>query len=174
MSENWKYLPGNNVVFRTRGSVSESMSVDAREFVAWLADGNVPDPADGPNLDELKQTLTKQIDDKFEAIYRHFTRFKDEYQAGEVAARAYKAAGYTGAVSVYISSYAQGASVSNQVAADTIITQADAAYAMIPQLRAIRMQKYDVLSASTEAGIKASYDNVMAQVTPFLNSLGLS
>lgn len=173
MTINWKYLPGNTVVFRTDEQGTYSMSVEAQEFLAWLDEGNVPLPADEPDLQSAKADMVKEIDERFEAIYGYFTRFKDEYQAGEAAARAYKAAGYSGAVSVFISSYAQAANISNRAAADTIIAQADAAYVLIPTLRAIRMKKYNVLATATLADAKTLFNNLMGEVAPIAATIGL-
>ena len=94
--------------------------------------------------DAVGAALGKQIDDTAEAVYKIASRFSDEYKAREAAAIAYKAAGYKGDVSSYISSFAQSAAVSNQQATDTIVAQSAAFRGAQEMLGALRMKKFAI------------------------------
>ena len=94
--------------------------------------------------DAVGAALGKQIDDTAEAVYKIASRFSDEYKAREAAAIAYKAAGYKGDVSGYISSFAQSAAVSNQQATDTIVAQSAAFRGAQERLGALRMKKFAI------------------------------
>ena len=85
--------------------------------------------------------LAKQIDDAAVAVYKIASRFGDEYKAREAAAIAFKAAGYKGDVSGYISSFAQSSGVSNQQATNTIVAQSAAFRGALEMLGALRMKK---------------------------------
>ena len=110
--------------------------------------------------DAVGAALGKQIDDTAEAVYKIASRFSDEYKAREAAAIAYKAAGYKGDVSSYISSFAQSAAVSNQQATDTIVAQSAAFRGAQEMLGALRMKKFairklaetDIEVAQTQTG----------------------
>jgi hypothetical protein len=105
------------------------------------------------------------------AIYTTWTRFQQEYLQRETAARAYKAAGYTGDVSIWISGFSTASGKTPQEAADLIIAQADGLYAALSTLGALRMRKYEVLTASdsdtalaAHATITAAIDTVAAAI----------
>ncbi len=84
------------------------------------------------------------IDDTSEMVINKWTRFTTEYEESEKAAIEYKAAGYEGDVSIFITSYADAAGVSYQEATDTILIQADGLRNLQAQLRAQRMRKYEL------------------------------
>jgi hypothetical protein len=91
-------------------------------------------------------------------------RFSQEYLSREDAARAYKAANYTGDVSVWISSFSNAAGMSTQQAADLIITQADNLHGALAALGALRMRKYEVLYASDSDAATAAHAAITAAI----------
>jgi hypothetical protein len=44
----WKLTPKGNAVYRVNGDLFESKTLDDPEYLAWLAQGNTPTPADAP------------------------------------------------------------------------------------------------------------------------------
>lgn len=104
------------------------------------------------------------IDDTVSAVYTKWTRFQKEYDARLQAAEAYAQAGYTGPVSVYISSVADAAGISAQAAADQVIEQATMFEVALEQLGAARMRKFEVKRATDAAGALALQDAIISQI----------
>jgi hypothetical protein len=144
-----------------------------QQFLASQTPAYVPPPPPPPPTDaEQKANWMQRVDQTIGDVLDRFNRFQNGYLARESAARAYKAAGYTGDVDAWISGYATNAGVSLQVAADTIIGQADALRAANMQLDAVqRMRKYAILNAATIADAQAVFDDIMANVTAIAASL---
>lgn len=140
----------------------------------WTYAGGVFSNPDAATLPDFKSKIMRKIDDRFAQIYFAFTRFKDEYEMREAAARAYKAAGYTGAVSAWISSFANASGVSNSVATDTIIAQADAARGAVPILGGLRMRKYEILGAQDIETAQTIADSILAQANTIAGQLGIA
>lgn len=171
---NWKLSADGRVASRSNGVVHESTLTTAPQFLEWVAAGNTPEPADAQDVGAFKRDLIDKIDTRFAQIYTAFTRFKDEYDMREAAARAYKAAGYTGAVSAWISSFSSAAGISTQAAADIIITQADAAHSALPVLGGLRMRKYEVVSAADVGEAQTVADSILAQANTIAAQLGIA
>ncbi|MFT4064263.1 hypothetical protein [Paraburkholderia sp.] len=110
------------------------------------------------------QELADKIDDLVASIYSNWTRFQQEYLLREQAAQTFKDAGYTGDPGTWVSAYAAAAAVTNQAAADTILTQATNLNTALEQLGALRMRKYEVLNAKTADDAAAAYVNVVAAI----------
>jgi hypothetical protein len=170
---NWKLSADGRIASRSNGVVHESTLTTAPDFLEWIAAGNTPDPADAQDISAFKRDLIDKIDTRFAQIYAAFTRFKDEYDMREAAARAYKAAGYTGAVSAWISSFSTAAGISAQAATDTIIAQADAAHSALPVLGGLRMRKYDVLNAVDLQTAQDVTADILAQANAIAAQLGV-
>ncbi len=84
------------------------------------------------------------IDTSAATVTSNWTRFAEEYKEREAAALAYKEAGYSGEVSIYITSFAEPAGITNQAAADLILKQAADLRTLQSQLAAERMRKYEL------------------------------
>lgn len=93
---------------------------------------------------ELIKRLVGSIDNTAANISARWTRFAEEYKEREAAAEAFKAANFTGEVSVYISSFATAAGLDNQSAALLILQQAERLRALQQQLAVQRMRKYEL------------------------------
>jgi len=115
-------------------------------------------------LKSLTTDLAASIDAKVATVYANWTRFQQEYLQREAAARAYKAAGYTGDVSIWISGFANAAGKTSQEAADLIVAQADGLYAALSSLGALRMRKYEVFTASDCDAAFAAHDAISAEI----------
>jgi hypothetical protein len=112
----------------------------------------------------LRTGLVTQIDEAVAAIYGRFTRFAIEYQEREAQAQAYKDAGYTGDVPARVAEFATPAAMPAQAATDLILVQAVNLRAAQGQLSALRMRKYEVLRAATDAQAQAAADTILAAI----------
>lgn len=114
--------------------------------------------------DVIQHSITS-IDNTAAAVTSHWTRFTTEYEESEKAAIEYKAAGYAGDASVFITSYADAAGVTYQQATDTILQQADGLRSLQSALRAERMRKYALKDpALTLDEITALHDDIVANI----------
>lgn len=118
-----------------------------------------------PTLAELKSALIAGVDAKISDIYSRFTRFETEYIQREAAARAFKAAGYTGDAGLWVTAFATNAGLTSHVAADIIIQQADQLRGALEMLAAQRMRKYGITAASDVAAAQALHDDIIAQAS---------
>lgn len=105
------------------------------------------------------------LDSAFGAIYSRFTRFETEYIQRETAARAFKAAGYTGDAGSWVTAFAMNAGLTSHVAADLIIQQADQLRGALELLAAQRMRKYGITAAADAAAAQALHDDIIAQAS---------
>ncbi len=111
------------------------------------------------------ETQIASIDDAAAAEAMKWTRFAEEYKEREAAAIAYKEAGYTGDVSIYITSFSEPAGITNQAAADLILKQADDLRSLQSQLAAERMRKYELKQPDlTLDDIAALRDEIVANI----------
>ncbi|UAX42486.1 hypothetical protein [Pasteurella canis] len=93
---------------------------------------------------EFIKKLVDSIDDTAANIGSKWTRFAEEYKERESAATAFKEAGFTGEVSIYISSFATVAGLDNKSATLLILKQAEGLRALQEQLAVQRMRKYEL------------------------------
>ncbi len=96
------------------------------------------------DIEMLRTNFIKQIDNESATVTTKWTRFAEEYKEREAAALEYKEAGYTGDVSIYITSFADPAGMAYQAATDLILKQADDLRTLQSQLAAERMRKYEL------------------------------
>ena len=95
-------------------------------------------------LAEKRAQLIDEIDKKAETIYSVWTRFEAEYKARKEAAEVFKASGYKGEPSIYITSFATPAGVDNKTATEIILQQAAGLQKLQDHLAALRMRKYEL------------------------------
>lgn len=109
------------------------------------------------------QQLADKVDATIAEIYARWARFEKEYQLRERAALAYKAAGYTGDVSVWISAFAEATNLSARAACDQILSQSAALRVAQEDLGALRMRKYEILPLSEQTALD-KYNEINAQI----------
>ena len=128
---------------------------------AWLT---LPyfEPAPPPPFDRAAASL--QIDDVVAAIYGRFTRFAIEYEDREAQAQAYKDAGYTGPVPPCVAEFATPAGMPAQAATDLILSQSVNLRTAQSALSALRMRKYEVLRAATDAQAQAVAEEILQAI----------
>jgi len=129
----------------------------------WVAQP-IPAPVIAQRSQALRSGLVTQIDEAVAAIYGRFTRFAIEYQEREAQAQAFKDAGYTGAVPAMVSQFATPAGMQAQAATDLILTQAANLRAAQAALSALRMRKYEVLRAESDAQAQAAADAILQAI----------
>lgn len=118
-----------------------------------------------PTLGDVKAALMADVDTKISDIYSRFTRFETEYVQREAAAHAFKAGGYADDAGVWVMAFAGSAGMSAQAATDLIISQADSMRAALQALGALRMGKYGIAAAASEAAAQAVHDGIVEQAT---------
>lgn len=105
-----------------------------------------------------------QIDEAVAAIYGRFTRFQLEYTEREQQAQAFKDAGYTGPVPAMVAQFATPAGIQAQAATDLILAQAVNLRTAQAALSALRMRKYEVLRAQSDAQAQAATDAILQAI----------
>ena len=71
----YKWIEENELVLNTETNTTIPMgngTAAAREFAAWLADGNTPDAAD-PEVEQIKYIPCKDIIERLEALGKYTT-----------------------------------------------------------------------------------------------------
>lgn len=97
--------------------------------------------------------------------------FMEEYKQREAQAQAFADGGYSGAAPARVAEFALPAGLSAQVATNTILAQAAAMRADIGALSELRMRKYEVLRAGTDAAARAVLAEVLALIQPIAERL---
>lgn len=105
-----------------------------------------------------------QIDSIVAAIYARFTRFQIEYAEKEAAAKAYVLAEYTGEPEAWVKDYATSAGLTYKQAADAILTEATRWREALPQLGALRVQKYLVLNAENITLAREEFERIQEAI----------
>jgi hypothetical protein len=121
--------------------------------------------------DVQRERWTAAVDDTVAAVLGKFTRFQMGYTQREAAAVAYRAAGYTGDPTIWITRFADNNGMSYTATADLILTQADGYRDALEQLEALRMDKYKILRAPNLVEAKAAFDTIMAQCLAIYETL---
>ena len=130
--------------------------------IGWLWDGETLTPPPAPPFD--RHAAAAQIDEAVASIYGRFTRFQLEYTEREAQAKAYKDAGYTGPVPPRVAEFATPAGMPAQAATDLILQQAAALRTAQGELSALRMRKYEVLRAATDAQAQSAALEILAAI----------
>lgn len=148
----------NNIHFLDNAAFSYLLPSGAVAItdVEASAISNPPKPIAG-----VRASLISALDTYISTIYNRFTRFDLEYKKREAAARAFKANAYLGLAGVWVKSFADSAGMTEAAASDLIITQADKLNQALENIAAIRMRKYTLNGATTEAQAQAIYDAII-------------
>ena len=108
--------------------------------------------------------MARQIDEAVATIYGRFTTFQLEYTEREAQAQAFKDATYTGDVPTRVSEFAVPAGMTAQAATDLILSQAVNLRTAQGALSALRMRKYEVLRAASDAEAQAVASEILAGI----------
>jgi hypothetical protein len=133
-------------------------------YLNWLAAGNTPLSGYIGPLSTVIKTLCSNVDTRVATIYSQWSRFQAEYEAREQAAQAFKDGGYAGDPGIYVTGFATAAGMTNQAAADLILSQATTLNGALAMLGALRMRKYEILKAANAAAAQEAYDDIMAAI----------
>ncbi len=113
----------------------------------------------------LIQKLVDNIDNTAASILSKWTRFTEEYKLREAAAIAFKEAGFTGDVSIYISSFATVAGLDNQSATLLILQQAQSLRTLQEQLAVQRMRKYELKHEElSDEDLRRIHDDIISKM----------
>ncbi|MFC0912946.1 hypothetical protein ACFGYH_07815 [Pasteurella multocida] len=111
------------------------------------------------------QKLTDNIDNTAASITAKWTRFAEEYKERESAATAFKEAGFTGEVSIYISSFATVAGLDNKSATLLILKQAEGLRTLQEQLAVQRMRKYELKHEElADEDLQSIHDDIISKM----------
>lgn len=113
----------------------------------------------------------KEIDAAVIAVYDRPMALSKEYEAREKAAADYKAAGYTGTVPARLAGFAAPAGMTSTDAADLILEKAAQLRNALDLLSDLRMRKYEVQRATTEAEARTAYADVITEIAAVAASL---
>ena len=114
---------------------------------------------------ETQSRLINNIDVHAASIYSTWTRFESEYRERKTAAEAYKAAGYQGECSRYITDFAKRAGLNNQAATDLILVQAAGLEKLQAELANQRMRKYELkVPGLTIEKMQSIHDDIIKQM----------
>lgn len=121
--------------------------------------------------DVQRDRWATSIDDTVAAVLGRFTRFQMGYTEREAAATAFKAAGYIGDPTIWVSRFADNVGMAYKDAADLILAQAQGYRESLEQLEALRMDKYKVTLAPDLVAAKVEYDAIMTQCLAIYETL---
>ncbi|OBX05936.1 hypothetical protein QV06_00605 [Gallibacterium genomosp. 3] len=117
-------------------------------------------------LTEKRQELINNIDDIASTISDKWTRFINEYEEREKAAKAFSAANYEGEASIWITAFSQAAELDSKTATQLILKQAEQLRTLQAQLGALRMRKYELKQADlTLEQMQAIYTDITSKMT---------
>jgi hypothetical protein len=128
--------------------------------VGWAFDG-VSFIMPQSELEAIRRRTRDAIDSHIAQIYISFQQFSIARAEREKAARAFKAAGYQGDASVWITKFAENTKITAIAATDIIIAKADAQAKAIESLDALRMDKQLITDSSTAAQAREKRDEVI-------------
>ena len=155
-------------------SIGDSPTRDAA--LAFLAAGNAAEVVTQPALAQLKAALILKIDADIDAIYTVVVgnRFA-EYQDAASEAKAFKDAGYTGAVGTSVAGWATVKAQTNTWAANDILATANSWKAAQAQMRSVRLtHKENARVATTNAQLAAVNGSWLATLAAIKTSLGIA
>lgn len=120
---------------------------------------------------ETQARLINNVDVHAASIYSTWTRFESEYRERQTAAEAYKAAGYQGDCSRYITDFAKRAGLNNKAATDLILVQAAGLERLQVELANQRMRKYELKAPNlTIEQIQSIYDDIIKQMDALMEA----
>lgn len=133
-------------------SPTKELHIDAAGALYWV---------ETATLAELKAAAIAKTYRDVDAIYDDaIGRRATEYKEAEEAARAFASAGFTGSVSVYVSSFAQynptGSVQTNQWSAEQIIARADAFLLAQSAMRTMRFARQAQMQAAEDLAALAA------------------
>ncbi len=109
--------------------------------------------------------LINNIDTTAATITTKWTRFSEEYAQREKAAQAFKATDYKGEPNLYITSFSTAAGITDQQAAELILSQAENLRTVQAELGALRMRKYELKQPDLSVDeLQAIHDDIITKM----------
>ena len=120
-----------------------------------------PAPPPAPSLEQVQAQLVEMVDARASFIISQLTKFKLEHEEREKAAMEFK----NGAEpSLWISSFADNAGLSNEAAADLILYQASTQREILQELGVLRMDKYKIKNMKTKEETEQVFNTVYSAI----------
>lgn len=143
---------------------AETLTLDVGQKVVIVFRPVLP-RNDPDGLKNLKAALMDAIDEAVALRISKATRFAIGYQERETAAQVFKDAGYIGDPTEWVSRFASNTGMTNQAAADLILSQAVGLRSALAELDGkLRMDKYLVAAQTTFTGARAKAQEILAAV----------
>ncbi len=109
--------------------------------------------------------LIDSIDTTAATITTKWTRFSQEYAEREKAALEFKASDYKGEADIYITSFSKAAGITNQQAAELILSQAEKLRGAQTALGALRMRKFELQQPDlTAEQMQQIHDDIISKM----------
>jgi hypothetical protein len=162
----YSLLLNTTTILRSDGAhiPADPLNSDYVQYLAWLADGNTPNPAPQPDLSAIITDLSAQIDNLVATVYQNWTRFAQEYINRQTAAQAYANAGFTGTPGIWITSFSDAAGLTAKQGAQLILQQANGLNSALAALAAQRMRKYEIASQRTVVDAQNTYNSIVQDI----------
>ncbi len=160
-----KQRNGEDYQVEDLGEIPDTHTLKApnTQFDQW-ADGKWVTDAKAYCQYELAR-LINSIDTTAAAIITKWTRFSEEYAEREKAAQAFKATDYKGEPNLYITSFSTAAGITDQQAAELILSQAENLRTVQATLGALRMRKYELKQPNLSVDeLQAIHDDIITKM----------
>lgn len=115
------------------------------QVIDWDTEDGVPVLKTPEKVFKSVDEYTEDFDSFVASIYSRWTRFETEYYEREKAAQEYVDSNYEDEPSVWVTSFANAAGLSNQIAAELILSQAVNLRSGMRELGTLRMRKYEMV-----------------------------
>ena len=120
------------------------------QVIDWDTEDGVPVLKTPEKVFKSVSEYTEEFDSYVASIYSRWTRFETEYYEREKAAQEYADSNYEAEPSVWVTSFANAAGLSNQIAAELILSQAVNLRNGMRELGCLRMRKYEMASLTEQ------------------------
>lgn len=144
-SEIHKVIPEGSVVISASFHRQLLDGQSSGQVIDWDTEDGVPALKTPTVVYKTLEECTEEFDAFVAAVYSRWTRFETEYYEREKAAQAYVDSNYVDEPSVWVTSFATATGMSNQVAAELILSQAENLRTGMKALGTLRMRKYEMV-----------------------------
>lgn len=162
-----------NAILRSDGAYvpADAANSDYIQYLAWVANGNVPNPAPSPDMAALIANYSNQTDAMVADVYSNWTRFQQEYLNRQAAATAFTNKSYQGDPGVWITSFALAAKLDNVTATKLILSQAAALNGALAALASQRMRKYEIAATTNPTDALNTFNSIKQDIASIASQI---